>query len=427
MDEDAQSMISQGPSVVVEGTVFLRKKTCSCCGIHNTCPNEILGSSTLSAEKQKFTLWIRGTPTDPVGKHCRVCSLTYVHGGFTEEPNCPNIDMFSEKMRKTPELNAAFRGARLEMLRILGEGKIRFRSTSARDSKARLEKARDNSLEEFRSSEQVISTDFRAILRTKFEEQHPGKIEAEGLQVVTKMIEGQKREVVLIRKLPDDEWDLSLKERTGVLEREVLDTSELQITPGQLKSKFEGRRQKLHSQVVEKGNSAAVLEKSSARGSQDVDEDNLDVRSSSSEEDLGVSSLLEQEIIGPAPKKAAAPATAAKAVSKANPAGSKVLPPAPRTSSNSKPPQGSVQPTPMEHGADADSKKRGRPSKFQGKNSEDVLDSQGLTQIKEQVCKAPHGRDTRYSSIAHGSKAHGLSPKSLSLSPKSKSKSESKS
>ena len=256
----------------------------------------------------------------------------------------------------------------------------------------RLESAREASLEEYRSSEQMVSSNFRAIERSRFEELHPVKIEADGLKVVTKKIEGQNREVVLVRKLPEGEWDLSLRERTGVREREVLDTNELQITPGQLKNKFEGKRKKLHAQVVEKGNAASVLDSVVNQKSKKQAEDDEMAQLSSSDEEPGLGSLLEQEMPEPAPKRAAAAKAGAAA---------KVAPAAKASSAASKTQQGlrsntkQIQPQPQpqreapeEMGADDEKKSRGRPSKFQGKNGADVLEQHGLTQIKDSLEKA---------------------------------------
>eukprot|EP00439_Symbiodinium_sp_Y106_P038264 s6436_g4.t1 len=380
---------SQGPSVVVDGVVFLRRKTCGLCGIQNTSPNEISGGSQMSKSSQPFTLWIRGSPTDPVNRHCKICGLCFQHGGFDEEVN-GDIDVFTEKVRKNQELNTQFQGARVEMIRILSEGKLRFRGSGATKSKMRLSSARESALEEFRSSEQKIASNYRAILRSRFEELYPGRIERENLKTVTKMIEGAKREVVLIRKLPEGEWDLSLEERTGVQEREILDTNELQITPGQLKNKFDGRRQKLRAQVVEKGNSAAVLETETKRPRLEEAVDAAEA-SSSEEDEVAAGSVLEQEMMTTSRSaRRAAPAVAAAA--KANPSQRtthNTNPVTTRTSVNTKQTQSAnTVPAASQEDQEEDAKRRGRPNKFAGKNSLDVLDSHGLVQLRQALEKA---------------------------------------
>ena len=99
--EDNASASASGPSVSVDGIVFLRKRTCNCCGISNTAYNEITGTSAMSASNHKFTVWGRGTSVDPVGKHCRICVLTHQHGGFSEDAAGPTLDAFCDKMKKT--------------------------------------------------------------------------------------------------------------------------------------------------------------------------------------------------------------------------------------------------------------------------------------------------------------------------------------
>lgn len=382
---------SQGPSVVVDGVVFLRRKTCGLCGIHNTSPNEISGSSQMSKSSQAFTLWIRGTPTDPVNRHCKICALSFQHGGFDEEN--ADIDAFTEKVRKSQELNTAFQAARGEMIRILSEGKLRFRGSGAAASKMRLSSARESALEEFRSSEQKIASNYRAILRSRFEELYPGRIEREGLKTVSKMIEGAKREVVLIRKLPEGEWDLSLEERTGVQEREILDTNELQITPGQLKNKFDGRRQKLRAQVVDKGNSAEVLEKETKRPRLEEAVDAVEASSSEEDEAAG-GSVLEQEMMTSSRSaRRATPAVAAtaKVNSSSQRTNHHTNPVTTRTSVNTKQTQANAVPAVSQEDQEEDAKRRGRPNKFAGKNSLDVLDSHGLVQLRQALEKATLG------------------------------------
>ncbi|CAK8996672.1 unnamed protein product, partial [Durusdinium trenchii] len=189
---------------------------------------------------QKFTVWNRGTSTDPRTSHDEICHLTFRHGGFAEEqlPDQPaktDFDAFCNVMRKNAEKAAEFQGARKEMLAILCKGQVRFREgKSANKASQAFQLARGSQMKEFRSSHCEIVTPFRAVDRQKYEEQFPGEIEAKKLKTTMKMIEGKKREVVLVRKNPDGEWDLNLRTTTGVVQEERVDHGDEQIREGQM-------------------------------------------------------------------------------------------------------------------------------------------------------------------------------------------------
>ena len=60
-----------------------------------------------------------------------------------------------------------------------------------------------------------IDTPFKAVNRSKFEQQFPGRIEREGLKCVMDMFDGTEQEVVLLPKNKQGEWDVTLKRRQG--------------------------------------------------------------------------------------------------------------------------------------------------------------------------------------------------------------------
>ena len=86
--------------------------------------------------------------------------------------------------------------------------------------------------------------------RQKYAGQFPGEIEAKKLKTTMKMIEGKKREVVLVRKNPDGEWDLNLRTTTGVVQEERVDHGDEQIREGQMAAKYESSHKRLFSSLT---------------------------------------------------------------------------------------------------------------------------------------------------------------------------------
>ena len=72
----------------------------------------------------------------------------------------------------------------------------------------------------FKKQQVTIRSAFRLVEKKVFEQRFPGRIEKEGLQVQSKMVEGVMREVVRVRKLPDGEWDCDVEEVAGVEQTE---------------------------------------------------------------------------------------------------------------------------------------------------------------------------------------------------------------
>jgi hypothetical protein len=303
--------------------------------------------------------------------------LTFQHGGFAEAGD--QLDEFSTKLRKDTQLQAEFSGARVAMLQLVNAGQVRFKAKTAQNAKAKLAMARKKVVEEFRESAQEIVTPYKMYDKAVFEEAHPGAIEKQGLKTTWKTVDGARREVVLVRQLPQGEWDVAVRERTGVKLREEIDSSDLQIHEGQQLQKFEGSRKRLT--VAHKANDAAVLEQLPGQGSRqdEVTQVASALAEQSSEEDDAPArpSLLDES----PPRKSQRVGPSSSANSKV-PLSAVSKPSAPAVSKAPAAKKG--QPARESDAAD----NRGRPNKFKGRTTVEVLESNGLTEVKQSLAAA---------------------------------------
>ena len=218
----------------------------------------------------------------------------------------------------------------------------------------------------------------------------PGRIERENLKTVTKDDRGAKKRSGAHQETARGRVGLALGGTHWCAGKGDPGHQRTADYPGQLKNKFDGRRQKLRAQVVEKGNSAAVLETETKRPRLEEAVDAAEA-SSSEEDEVAAGSVLEQEMMTTSRSaRRAAPAVAATA--KANPSQRtthNTNPVTTRTSVNTKQTQSAnTVPAASQEDQEEDAKRRGRPNKFAGKNSLDVLDSHGLVQLRQALEKA---------------------------------------
>ena len=400
---EAMSMVTGGAGpCTVDGTIFLRVRTCGACGIKNTDLNEITGPSSMA--NQKFTVWNRGTSTDPRTSHDKICHLTFLHGGFAEEqlPDQPakaDFDAFCNVMRKNAEKAAEFQGARKEMLAILCKGQVRFREgKSANKASQALQLARESQMKEFRSSQREIVTPFRAVDRQKYEEQFPGEIEAKKLKTTMKMIEGKKREVVLVRKNPDGEWDLNLRTTTGVVQEERVDHGDEQIREGQMAAKYESSHKRLFSSLTDHANTLEAASASAA--SQAVEQEAMEEDQSDGEEILPGGLLdMQLDLLGEAKGSASAAVKSrgGPAAPKPHSTGGQTRPAKPEPTVMEKKAVAEALPAAGKAvvikapAANKNANSLGRPSKFRGKSSQEALDAHGQQDVVQSLDLASPG------------------------------------
>lgn len=201
--------LERGP-VTIDGVVYLKVRRCPLCTLTNTDDN-IVPTGPLS-ETPKM-MWNQGTSTNPVNRIHRVCWMTWTYGGFAAEYD-GDLDNFLEK-RKEPEIQAEWAAAHQSLLKLAPDMPARLGKVVQKNVAEELATTRKVAVHAYKRREQTARAGYRAILVSKFEKENPGKIAAKKLPTRMINVEGQKRHVVLVRKLPQGEWDLDFEEIQG--------------------------------------------------------------------------------------------------------------------------------------------------------------------------------------------------------------------
>lgn len=403
------------PAVSQDGVVFLRVRSCSACGVKNTERNEITAATLFGQEKNPYTVWNRGTSLDPRTNHCKICDLTFVQGGFnTADSQTITFEAFSEKMKQSTDLMHEFKGARSEMVKLLNEGLVRFRSS---EKTGRIQAAAKRSLQAFRQNQVELVSRYKAIEKEKYEKQYPGRIEKENLKTSTKMVDGERKEVVLIKKDPEGEWDVNIRDISGTVQQEELDNQQTVVRANQMALKQENARKRFKHMWQEQANAASALKPQDPDKAKGVENEKEAAEAElSEEEELPGLSLLEeaeeadvgtQKLSVKAPPASPKKRNAAASLSRQSLKVKNVPTPTPAPTSVPEKPEVAVPagganttmppPPPPSRYNWAASKTtegkgpgettetnagRGRPGKFKGKSPKEVLEKHGLSELE---------------------------------------------
>ena len=160
---------------------LLETRQCPLSGLKNTDPN-VIADGPWGPTFSKHAIWNRGSSQNPGGRFERISVLTWEHGGFADI--CPSIDDFAAKVKADSSLLKQFKAAYVEMVKIVTEGRMRFRGDQKGKCKMRLDTARKTVVSTYRSSQLNVKTKFRGVLKDVYEKQHPGRIQRKNLKVV---------------------------------------------------------------------------------------------------------------------------------------------------------------------------------------------------------------------------------------------------
>ena len=64
----------------------------------------------------------------------------------------------------------------------------------------------------YRNSQKNAKTPYRLIRRDVYEKRYPGRIARKGMTCKKVMVDGKKIEVVVLRKLPEGQWEMGQEE-----------------------------------------------------------------------------------------------------------------------------------------------------------------------------------------------------------------------
>jgi hypothetical protein len=148
------------------------------------------------------------------------------------------MDDFVMNMKDNPKTTKEFRSAYAEMVKLIEEGKMRFRAAEKDGSTLRLQEARKTVVKQFQQSHLEVRTKFRGIKRDVYEQMHPGRIVAKKMKVMRVKADGVMSELVLVPKLPEGEYDVDGVDLAGVVMDDEIDNGEASITEQQQQTKF---------------------------------------------------------------------------------------------------------------------------------------------------------------------------------------------
>jgi len=116
---------------------------------------------------------------------------------------------------------------------------MRFRASEKSNVNMRLESARQQVVKAYTQSQLEVRTKFRGVLREKYEQQHPGRIQAKGMKVIKAKADGKWCELVMVPKLPEGEFDIDTVDLSGVQISETHDDGSCLVAENQMLNKFD--------------------------------------------------------------------------------------------------------------------------------------------------------------------------------------------
>jgi len=203
-------IMEKGP-VTIDGTIYMKVRRCPLCTLTNTDPN-IVQSGPLA--ETSTMMWNQGTATNPIGRIHRICWLVWTYGGFAADYG-GDLYSFLEKRKSEPSVMEEWTGSNDKLLSLASELPVRLGKHVLKNVTEELATARKIRVDAYKRREQKARAGYRAVLVSKYEKQFPDKIARKQLPTKWITAEGQKRHVVLLRKLPAGEWDLDYEDIQG--------------------------------------------------------------------------------------------------------------------------------------------------------------------------------------------------------------------
>ncbi len=232
----ASDKLEKGPTMI-DGHLFLTIKRCPLCLTKNSDEN-IIKAGPFGPDFSAHQVWAKGSSTKPQGMLNKVCQLAFVHGGFAAQFG-NSYDQFLDARRRDPQLNKEWQATLDAGVDILEKSTVtRLGKNVLADMDTALQGARKTVVEAFKTSQKRVIAPYRCILKENYEKQFPGRIQSLGLPVKMLDTEQGRVEVVMVRKLPDGEWDCNFEDLVGVTEREDVDPGAHQIRARQGEYKY---------------------------------------------------------------------------------------------------------------------------------------------------------------------------------------------
>lgn len=220
-----------------EEMTFLRVRMCKCCRHSSNEPNPVTTGPNATWPSWP---WRYGSPRAPSGAICRFCPTLLGLAGFKNEFR--TLGEVAEKMKTSETLADEWRAAHEQLIKAFNSGRLKkkIRGNVRTVVNGELSKIRTRVVETIKRTGMRTIEKFRAVALTKWKKKFPGRDPVEdGFLVRVLPIKNEKVECVLIRKLPDMEWDLELDTSLDVLMKETMDDGSLSLRESQQDNVFE--------------------------------------------------------------------------------------------------------------------------------------------------------------------------------------------
>jgi len=377
--------------VTKNGIVYLKVRRCPCCRLTNYDENPV-AEGPLAASTT--VMWHKGTSTNPVGRMCRICFVGFTQGGFVDQ--FENLEAFLDARKESRPLMEEWTAAYDAVVRMGPDLPVRLGKVYLEKLGETLAVARKQRVEAFKKSQKRAATSYRAVLKSKYEKKHPGKIARKGLTCKFISVDGGKQvEVVLIRKLPKDEWDLTYEDVSGVAHSEEYDAGDISVRKSQAAVKYQGLANKI---ALTKGDLDGVASEAADSDTTMSNADGNSVGACGSESDSNgddedqdallstvTACLLDDRCANAKPKEAATslrPSTqsASTRAPMSSPRSSKAA-----TARSSAPSRSGASAHSSKPESEAGSTDEALRRKFRGKSAEDILGPHGYGELQKDL------------------------------------------
>lgn len=323
-----------------------------------------------------------------------MCFIVFTQAGFVDQYD--SLEAFLDARKEDRPLMEEWAAAYDAVVQMGPNMPMRLGKVFADRLSEKLMMARKQRVEAYKKTQKRVATSYTAVLRSKYEKEFPGRIERKGLTCKSIAVDGgRKVDVVLIRKLPKDEWDVTYEDVSGAGHFEEYDAGDFIIRQNQAAAKYQGLANKtvLTKDEVDgvacetDGDSdASIPEKDGGQGD---DESIPDSGAEGEDQDLAwvTSCLLDVESGSKAKPKGAATSSRHPAASSStrtlptsSPRASKAARSSAQSHCASSPSSSKADGSPEACSAEGDLRR-----KFRGKSAEDILQPHGYPALRKSL------------------------------------------
>ena len=144
----------------------------------------------------------------------------------------------------------------------------------------------------YSKSQLKVRTKYRGVIREKYEQEHPGRIQAKGMKVIKAKADGKWCELVMLPKLPEGEFDIDTVDLSGVEISETHGDGSCIVAENQLQSKLDALAQRTVGEAHASRGNRALEEQAELEEAEQVRVDSNDEDDDASKKRRGLGRRL---------------------------------------------------------------------------------------------------------------------------------------